>query len=120
MWELKSVLYFGIISVPVPVPFPHKYFLIRPSPILWSVASQRLLGLLQPVQGVTLKLLLVHWATVRPMNATNIMPLQRGIMTERIHTKVQTDTFMANIANLASEAPWYTYQLTEVRNSSKC
>ena len=64
-------------------------------------------------QGVTLKLLFVHWATVRPRNA-------RGIVTERIHTKVQIDTFMANVANLASETLWYTYQLTEVKNSSKC
>ena len=29
MWDLKQVLYFGIVSVPVPV--PHKFRLIRPS-----------------------------------------------------------------------------------------
>ena len=27
MWELKWVLYFGILSVPVPVLFPHKFCL---------------------------------------------------------------------------------------------
>ena len=33
MWELKQVLYFGIVSalVPVPVPFPHKFCLNKPS-----------------------------------------------------------------------------------------
>ena len=30
MWELKWGLYFGIVSVLVPVPLPHKFCLIRP------------------------------------------------------------------------------------------
>ena len=71
-------------------------------------------------QGATLKLLFVHWATFRARNATNIISLQRGMVTERIHTKVQIDTFMANITNLPSEDLCYTQQLTDMRNSSKC
>ena len=30
LWELEQVLYFGIVSVPVLVPFPHKFCLNKP------------------------------------------------------------------------------------------
>ena len=39
MWELEWVLYFGIVSVPVPVLVPHKCCLIRPYRLIKKYSS---------------------------------------------------------------------------------
>ena len=45
---------------------------------------------------VTSQLLFMHWINIRARNETNIMPLLRCMVSERIHTRVHSDTFVAN------------------------
>ena len=60
--------------------------------------------------------LTVHVVGHRARNASNMMPPQGGIESEKIHTRVHIDTFTANIMEWASETLLYTTQLAEVRN----
>ena len=59
MWELNWVLYFGIVSVPVPVPFPHKFCLNKPLGFIYTRAKTKAIAAVALMQTV-------HWIHYEP------------------------------------------------------